>query len=216
MSGILHSCFTGYAPAGVITSLTFCLATAGCARNVSHSPPLAPRLIAWPHPAGWKTETIPFPLDFAPAIHHVGSEELRFAPQFFTPTAPGYFSYALVWWLGDREPLTAATLAAELNQYYGGLCTAVGGKKFHLDPARYHVALADAPASLPGWAALAGQADLYDAFTTGQPLSLRLRAYQRDCPSDARRAVLVLASPQPESAAIWAELGALAAAFRCQ
>ena len=43
-----------------------------------------------------------------------------------------------------------------------------------------------------------------------------LRAYQRDCPRSGRLAVLVLASPQPESAPIWAELQALAAAFSCQ
>lgn len=183
------------------------------ARAPQAAPPQGPQ---WPRPPGWKTETIPFPLDFAPAIRHTGVEELRFAPGFFMPTAPGYFSYAFVWWIKDAQPLPATTLAAELSQYYAGLCTAVGKKKFALDPARYRVRLDPEESTLPGWQALAGQADLYDAFTTGQPLSLRLRAYQRDCPRSGYRAVLVLASPQPESAPIWAELRARAESLPCE
>src|SRR3954468_9210935 len=47
----------------------------------------------WPKPeGGWKTETIPFPLDFAPTIPLQGVEELRFAPGMFKPEAPGYWS----------------------------------------------------------------------------------------------------------------------------
>jgi hypothetical protein len=53
-----------------------------CAR--SHVP--APRF-AWPAPPGWKSETIPFPLDFAPDIPHRGVEEVRFEPRFFDPAA---------------------------------------------------------------------------------------------------------------------------------
>ena len=112
---------------------------------------------AWPHPPDWKTETIPFPLGFAPAIGHVGVEELRFAPTFFKPAAAGYFSYAFVWWVQAQKPLAPATLAAELKQYYAGLCSAVGGKKFALDPARYRVELTAARDTLPGWEALAGR-----------------------------------------------------------
>ena len=198
----------------VATALLCALAAGGCAPQAAR--PAPPTLPAWPHPPDWKTETIPFPLDFAPAIRHVGVEELRFAPGFFAPAAPGYFSYAFVWWIKEAAPLPAATLAAELNQYYAGLCTEVGKKKFSLDPARYHVELAAAETTLPGWDALTGEAALYDAFTTGKPLTLRLHAYQRDCPTVGQRAVLVLASPQPESAAIWTELLARAAAVRCQ
>ncbi len=33
-----------------------------------------------PTPEGWQTETIPFPLEFAPEIKYEGLEELRFAP----------------------------------------------------------------------------------------------------------------------------------------
>jgi hypothetical protein len=46
----------------------------------------APRdATAWETPAGWRTETIPFPLEFAPSIAHAGVEELRFPPGFLDP-----------------------------------------------------------------------------------------------------------------------------------
>jgi hypothetical protein len=36
-----------------------------------------------PVPDGWRTETIPFPLDFAPELKYEGVEELRFSPWMF-------------------------------------------------------------------------------------------------------------------------------------
>lgn len=202
--------------AGTALGIALLLGLGSCAEHAARRPRPEDALPPWPHPAGWKTETLPFPLAFAPAIHHQGSEELRFAPGFFDPAAPGYFSYAFVWWLKDERPLTAATLATELNQYYAGLCTAVGKKKFALDPARYRAKLTAQTATMPGWETFTGEAELYDAFTTGLPLSLHLRAFQRACPASGHQAVLVLASPQPESAPIWNELRARAESFSCQ
>ena len=45
----------------------------------------------WPVPTGFRGETIPFPLDFAPGLAHKGVEELRFAPGFVDPAAAGYW-----------------------------------------------------------------------------------------------------------------------------
>ena len=40
-----------------------------------------------PTPEGWRTETIPFPLEFAPELEYEGLEELRFAPGMFDAAA---------------------------------------------------------------------------------------------------------------------------------
>jgi hypothetical protein len=32
---------------------------------------------AWPSPEGWKTETIPFPLDFAPDVRRTSTRKYR-------------------------------------------------------------------------------------------------------------------------------------------
>lgn len=80
---------------------------------------------SWPTPAGWKAETIPFPLDFAPSLIHKGIEELRFAPGMFDPAAPGYWSYTFVWRLDDAAQLDAKQLGDELTAYFRGLIKAV-------------------------------------------------------------------------------------------
>jgi hypothetical protein len=58
------------------------------------APSVAP---AWETPEGWRTETIPFPLEFAPALAYRGVEELRFPKAFLVPGDDWYFSYAFVW-----------------------------------------------------------------------------------------------------------------------
>ena len=47
-----------------------------------HETTTAAPSFTWPVPDGWRSETIPFPLEFAPSIPHRGVEEIRFAPGF--------------------------------------------------------------------------------------------------------------------------------------
>jgi len=91
---------------------------------------------SWPTPDGWRSETIPFPLDFAPTIPHKGVEMLRFPPGFATASAPDFWAYDFVWWIDDAT-LTAPVFEKETAEYFRGLCTAIGGKKFTFDPKRF-------------------------------------------------------------------------------
>jgi hypothetical protein len=68
--------------------------------------------VAWPVPSGWRTETIAFPLDFAPSIAYHGEEQIRFAPGMFNAAAPDYFSYVFVWIVDEQPALTADALTA--------------------------------------------------------------------------------------------------------
>lgn len=98
--------------------------------NTVTAPAPAPEVPAtWPVLQGWKSETIPFPLDFAPGISHRGVEELRFAPGMFDPNSGGYWSYAFVWRTEDPATLAAPILQAELTIYFRGLLVAVDEKK---------------------------------------------------------------------------------------
>lgn len=164
----------------------------------------------WPVPSGWKTETIPFPLDFAPDLKHDGVEELRFAPNFFKPEAPGYWSYAFVWWLKDRNHLDAQALSDELGRYFKGLSMAVGAKKFKFDPERFKAEIGETAKGT-----FQGKAELYDAFTTGKPLTLTVEGRSIACPAQEREAVLFLLSPKQAGDSIWKELHARADSFRC-
>src|ERR1700760_3139406 len=95
--------------------------------------PATPVPFQWAAPEGWRKETIPFPLEFAPSLKHKGLEELRFAPGMFKPGAPDFFSYAFVWWLEGEPPPAASALESELPVYFRGLCDAVGKDRYTFD-----------------------------------------------------------------------------------
>lgn len=200
-------------------TLLVVIGLAGCATSKPAAPaPPARAAPAWEVPAGWKQETIPFPLDFAPELPHRGVEILRFAPGFFDPTQPGYWSYAWAWWLEDAQVPGRSQLELELARYFRGLSKAVGDEK-HLtfDPARFRAQLRDEPILLPGWTAYRGELDSVDAFTTGKPITLHVRIGTGACPRAGRRVVLVAASPRAEAETdpVWSQLEALFKHFPC-
>ena len=197
-------------------------AVAGC-----HPPERRPDARAagleWPVPPQWKHETIAFPLDFAPDISHRGLEELRFPPHFFEPVSPNYWSYAFIWWLDGQPAIDQPALEHDLMRYFRGLCTAVGGKKYRFDPARFRVTLTpmaapDAQTSSEAGGALAwrGQVRTYDPFATGAELLLFMDVQVRDCQAAGRRAVLFAASPRPFTDDIWRVLTERQTSLKCQ
>lgn len=139
----------------------------------------------WALPDGWRSETIPFPLEFAPDIRRRGVEELRFAPGFFQPDAPGYWTYAFAWVVTGEGAFDMATLARELTTYFRGLTRAVASGKKDL-PA---VDLEQIEARLePGGR---GTVRTFDAFGDGRPIDLDVVVTVEPCGSG--KAVLVAA-----------------------
>jgi hypothetical protein len=170
------------------------------------SPPAPAPSQHWELPAGWRTETIPFPLGFAPSIAHEGYEELRFPPGFFKPDAADYWSYAFIWRTEDAANLDAAALGEELTLYFRGLIAAVDDKQ--RITARDQI-VARATATEPGRFTL--DAHVFDAFKTAQPIDLVGWAERRACGSGALW-LFVLA---PATTGIRAQLDALAQSARC-
>jgi hypothetical protein len=164
------------------------------------APPAKPE--PWPVPTGWKNETIPFPLDFAPSLAHKGVEELRFAPGMFDPAAPGYWSYAFYWKLEDAAQLDAKQLGSELTAYFAGLIKAVD-KTLAVDKV-----IATATGSGPRFELTA---HVIDAFKSKQPVDLVGWAERKACGSGSLW-IFVFA---PKASAIRKELDELAAKARC-
>ncbi len=155
----------------------------GCRSNGATTTPVArkdapaaevPRF-TWPVPDGWKSETIPFPLEFAPDIPHRGVEELRFAPGFFEPHAPGYWSYAFVWAVTGEHPVDMATLEGELTAYFRGLTAAVAKDKKGL-PA-LDLARVQAHLGADG----RGSVVTFDAFGDGRQIDLTIAVEVQAC-----------------------------------
>jgi hypothetical protein len=189
--------------------------TAACGGSAPPREPPAPtgpttrtEPATWRVPDGWKSETIPFPLGFAPTLAHTGAEELRFAPSVFDHTAPGYWSYAFVWRLADPAALDAATLAGELTAYYRGLVDAVDAQDrvTGLDEIRA-VAVADGA----GFRIDVHLFDVFDKTAYGAPLDLSGTAARIAC-GDGALWRFVLA---PAGSTLRAELDALVAEATC-
>jgi hypothetical protein len=169
--------------------------------------------VRWPVPTGWKHETFALPPEFAPAFPYHGTEELRFMPGFNSPTAPDFWSYDFVWWLDQPPPFDAASVAATFTTYFQGLTTAVGGSKYHFDPARYHAVLTSVPDSEPP--RLIGQVFTYDPFVTGLPITLNVEAELRTCPGTRQVAIVVALSPKDATDDVWKALRTAAGTVVC-
>ena len=183
---------------------------AGCASPAPVAPPPShPASFEWPKPDKWKGETIPFPLGFAPDLPYKGTEELRFAPGFFDATAPGYFSYAFVWWVEPGTDFTAPLLETQLRDYFVGLTREVAKGKFEPNLGRIEAHLTT---SAPG--RFAGTVRTIDAFKTHEEVALAVRATAATCGD--RRYLLVSASPRPSGDPMWTSLDEVTASFRCK
>jgi hypothetical protein len=180
--------------------------------NASSEAPIAAP--AWVVPEGWRTETIPFPLEFAPSVAYRGVEELRFPKAFLTPDDDWFFSYAFVWYVAAPGPADAAALEQDLVAYFRGLAIAVGGE----DRAdiKAHAFAAELDGEL-GAGSVSGAVVAFDAFKTQKPVTLHFRVRGVRCSSENERALVFTASPRPPAAqdAVWAELELLGGAFRC-
>jgi len=130
-------------------------------------------------PKAWRSERIPFPLGFAPAMTYRGFEELRFGPGMFQPASETYWTYAFFWWLKGNQPIDKTTLKRDLEVYYKGLSRAVGGSRnLNLDLTKVSAAVTRSDADETNGSGIHKvryKADLqtYDAFATGKLLELR-------------------------------------------
>jgi hypothetical protein len=186
-------------------ALVPCLLACGSSPPSPPPEPTARQALPWPVPDGFRGETIPFPLDFATGIPHKGVEELRFAPGFFDPAQPGYWSYTFVWRTEDPAAMDAAAVGGELTAYFRGLIDAVDQARQIAD--REAIAVRATPAG----ARFTLAAHVFDAFKTKQPLDLVGWAERGACGAGALwRFVLA-----PAASALRPQLERLAAAAAC-
>jgi hypothetical protein len=171
---------------------------------------------AWPVPAGWRSESIPFPLGFAPTLPYAGVEELRFAPGMFTAGSDEFWTYAFVWWLQGDVAIDAAKLNADLAAYFSGLSVAVEQRE-NFDPheAAAVAKLSPADSTEAGVARWVGAVSAYDAFVTHARVELNLEVRVFRCAAQDRTVALFTVSPQPGGHVVWTKLAALRDTFRC-
>jgi hypothetical protein len=166
---------------------------------------------------GWRTETIPFPLEFAPEIDYTGLEELRFAPGMFEADADDFWSYAFVWWIPTGSAVSAETLKHDLEAYFDGLASAVGkARGFDPGDARaqtdVHPILTFAAAN----PTFEGTVATFDPFVTRGMVRLNLQVELFTCSGQEMFAVFFALSPQAPGHPVWRELSKVREGFSCQ
>jgi len=163
-----------------------------------------------PTPEGWRTETIPFPLEFAPDLAYEGLEELRFSPGMFEEGHDEFWTYSFVWWLRQTDRPDIAAFGGELEAYFRGLAVAVSkAREFAFETLEVEVRID------PGeGGAFTGSAVVPDAFVTRGMVELNIEGSVRACGGD-EWAVLFALSPQPRGHAAWETLRGLVGGFEC-
>lgn len=201
--------------AGLLVLLCAC-GSAAAPAPTAPTPPPPPIDDGWPARPEWITETIPFPLGFAPDIDLRGVERLRFAPQFYDTTAPGYFTYAFVWLVEPpAATVDAAWLSTQLGRYFDGLCRATADE--HVAGCDAHPARAELVASetrtfeLAGTTAWQATLELFDGFKANQPLRLDGTIEVGTCGTQ----LVIAAALSPPGNALDAALREQAQAFTC-
>lgn len=79
-------------------------------------------------PEGWKSEIIPFPMEFALGIPLNGTEELLFSPDMYHPHRQNFFSYLFSWNIKSTT-ISPLQMKSYLTAYYQGLANTVSGQK---------------------------------------------------------------------------------------
>ena len=170
-----------------------------------------------PTPEGWRTETIPFPLEFAPELEYEGLEELRFSPGMFQEGSADFWSYVFVWWVPDGTGFETGRLQEDLERYFQGLTTAVAESR-DFDPGEpdYDAQLEPTESSTPDHSQWDGTAATYDVFVTRKPIRLNVRVDLVPCPLQGHVAAIFQLSPQLRDHRIWEVLSNQRQEFRCE
>jgi hypothetical protein len=163
----------------------------------------------WPVPPGWRTETFALPPDFDASFPFHGTEVLRFAPGWAKPESPEYWTYAFAWWVPEGTELSVPSLTGALGSYFPALCQAVGGKKFTMDRSGFKIDLEAHPTPAKAHVAL------YDCFTTGKPIDLKIKIRLLECREAKHRVALFALSPRPAEDPVWRPLDRLLKEFEC-
>ncbi len=148
----------------------------------------------------WTGEDIDLPPGFAPDMP-AGRETLLFAPGWRKPGGDDHWSYVLLMEVEESGD-DAAKLEDLFEQYFDGLIGAVSdGKPFEVpdDPA-------DVTVREEGQGRYSGVVKTYDAFGTGDELTLHLLV-DVEPSSDTTTVLRVLASPRsPDATEVWSSM----------
>lgn len=170
-----------------------------------------------PKPAGWTTERIFFPIDFAPQIPYTGVEDLRFTNGWGDISSEEHWCYAFLWWLDGKPVITNTALQENLTHYYEGLVkrniTNRSIPAFKVVPT---VAKINTATTASGdVATFTGTIDMLN-YMAQTPITLHCIIHIKDCGREDKTAIFFEVSPQKSTHAIWQTLNDLNQNLLCK
>jgi hypothetical protein len=152
-------------------------------------------------PQNWKSEIIPFPINFAPDIDYVGFEDLRFCPGWSDSTKQDFWSYTFVWYIEKAAVSTEASLTEAFNLYYDGLMgvdrqvesDSIGTNKLDKTLCLF-VKTAEG---------FSGKMRVYDNFFSKDYMTLNIKVRESFCPKMNKQIIFCDISPNAFDHEVW-------------
>ena len=169
-----------------------------------------------PLPEKWKSETIIFPIDFAPSIHYSGIEELRFTPGWGDAKSNEYWAYTFLWFVDGSPEVTTDTLNNHLTAYFNGLYRSNIKTKSATDNNSFTKVQIDKAATA------SGDKQTYSGiistlnFLTGKPIAFFVMIHVQNYPDAKSSAIFFELSPKPYNNPVWTKLDGIVQGFQLQ
>ena len=167
-------------------------------------------------PDKWYIERFQFPLDFAPQIHNVGFQDVRFPPGWGEASSEDYWSYMYMWWLEGNPKFDTEILKGYLNSYYTGL---VGRNIVRRNIPQDK--LVQTSINLKRIKAVPGDIETYTGdirmldYMTLKPIVLNTIIHIKDCELQKHKVVFIEISPNAFTHSIWKRFNQIEAGFEC-
>jgi len=167
-----------------------------------------------PLPEQWKSETIPFPIDFAKSIPYSGIEEIRFTPGWGDAHSNDYWSYTFLWFVDGTPALNADTLSNHMMSYFNGL--------YQSNKPKTVDSKVVTAVQIEKVATATGDQETYSGklatlnFLTGQPIRFFATIHVQNYPNAKQSAIFFEISPKPYNNPVWQELDGVVQGFQLQ
>ncbi|WP_461452995.1 hypothetical protein [Mucilaginibacter sp.] len=167
-----------------------------------------------PLPEKWKSETIPFPIDFAPGIPYQGIEELRFTPGWGDANSNEYWAYTFLWFIDGAPQVNTSLLNTYLTSYFNGL--------YHSNNKTSADSTGFTKTTINTTTTTSGDQETYSGkistlnFLTKKPIEFYATVHVQRYADANETAIFFEISPKPYSNRVWSQLDNIVSGFQIQ
>ena len=148
----------------------------------------------------WRTEIIPFPIDWLPKLTIKGFEELRFAPNWSNPEHDEFWTLAMAWQAETTTEISIQDLEYNLHHYFEELMKPNHWAQEFPSPKlvlnTFEMRDSEAPI-------IKGKLTFFDGFHTGKVITVNVLGNQTLCEATGRSVILFRLSPKGYGEPIW-------------